>query len=174
MSKILKKLFKSSNDSSESPAGWMLFSNCLIDEKTSNLDESSKSILRLWAKILREKHRKENYEDNEIFKDPLLLIEWNEPGITARTAVNSAFTKNALLTLIRAQAGYSLFPSRAPSDCAFAFTERQDLLNATVALVNNSWSRHINLVPDVGRCYEIGVPKKGKLEVDEHLAVFNA
>jgi hypothetical protein len=69
----------------------------LIDE-TLNLNESSKSILRLWARILREKHRKENYDDDEIFKDPLLLIEWNEAGIAARTAVNPMFTKNALLT----------------------------------------------------------------------------
>ncbi|RHZ88080.1 hypothetical protein Glove_26g163 [Diversispora epigaea] len=157
---MLRKLFKRFNKSNKS----------ITDVE---LDENSKNILRLWAKILRKKHRKEDYADDEIFKDPLLLIEWNEPGILARTAINALFTKDALLNLIRAQVGYAPFPPLAPSNCAFSFNDRQALLNTIAVLTNNNWSRHANGLPDVGRCFEIGVPRKGQLETDEHLIAFN-
>jgi len=62
-----------------------------------DLEEDSKDILRLWTKALRKKHRGENIANDEIFKDPLLLIEWNELGIQARTAINPAYTKGVLL-----------------------------------------------------------------------------
>ncbi|CAG8561179.1 461_t:CDS:1, partial [Funneliformis caledonium] len=75
---------------------------------------------------------------------------------------------------IRAQPGYAPFPPRAPSDCAFSFNDSQALINTTTVLSSNNWSQRINGMPDVGRCYMIGVPKKGQLEVDEHFYVFNA
>ena len=62
--------------------------------------------------------------------------------------------------VIRAQAGYGPFPQQAPSDCASTFNDRQYLLNTIGVLVNNSWSRHVNGLPDVGRCYEIGSLKR--------------
>ncbi|CAI2173212.1 19831_t:CDS:2 [Funneliformis geosporum] len=48
----------------------------------------------------------------------------------------------ALIKQIRVQAGCASFPQQAPSN--------------------------LNEIPDVSRCYEISVPKKGQLEVDEH------
>ncbi|GBC18316.2 hypothetical protein GLOIN_2v1765488 [Rhizophagus irregularis DAOM 181602=DAOM 197198] len=84
-----------------------------------------------------------------------------ERNTVARTTMNPMFTKDALLALIRGQAGFAPFPPQAPSDCAFSFNDRQAFLNTTIALTNNNWSRHMVGFPDVGRCYEIGIPKKG-------------
>ena len=76
--------------------------------------------------------------------------------------------------MIRGQPGFAPFPPQAPSNCAFSFNDRQALLDTITMLTNNNWSRHVAGLPDVGRCYEVGVPKKGQLEADEHKHVFNA
>ena len=60
---------------------------------TDDLNETSKNILHAWG----QKHKNGNYCDNKLFKDPLLLIEWNDAGILARTAINPQFTKMALI-----------------------------------------------------------------------------
>ncbi|CAB4404947.1 unnamed protein product [Rhizophagus irregularis] len=114
MASILKKIFNKSNKT--------------MTEETSKFSKDSQNILRAWAKNLREKYKKEEYSSDEVFKDPLFLIEWDDAGINARTNINPADTKMALINLIRGQAGCSPFPQQAPSDCAFAFDNRQNLL----------------------------------------------
>ncbi|PKC05655.1 hypothetical protein RhiirA5_361083 [Rhizophagus irregularis] len=47
----------------------------------------------------------------------------------------------ALINLIRGQAGCSPFPQQAPSDCTFAFDNRQNLLIMAAILTVNNWSR---------------------------------
>jgi hypothetical protein len=64
----------------------------------NNISEASKVTLRKWQKIVRNKYKNENYKDDKLFKDPLLLVEWNDAGIQARTANNAQFTKGSLIT----------------------------------------------------------------------------
>jgi hypothetical protein len=66
-------------------------------EETSKFSKDSQNILRAWAKNLREKYKKEKYSSDEVFKDPLFLIEWDDAGINARTNINPADTKMALI-----------------------------------------------------------------------------
>ncbi|PKY58440.1 hypothetical protein RhiirA4_480356 [Rhizophagus irregularis] len=47
----------------------------------------------------------------------------------------------ALINLIRGQTGCFPFPQQAPSDCAFAFDNRQNLLIMVAILIANNWSR---------------------------------
>ncbi|PKC62259.1 hypothetical protein RhiirA1_465398 [Rhizophagus irregularis] len=105
--------------------------------------------------------------DNE---DPLLLVEWDEVGLVARSVANQAHTKILLVNR------YAPFPSGTnPSDCAFGFVDtaglpaKQAMTNAVGALVtyvnsaNGNWARPVNGMPDVGRVFLIEIPKKGQL-----------
>ncbi|RIA82809.1 hypothetical protein C1645_743514 [Glomus cerebriforme] len=137
-------------------------------------DDTSTNILRDWARHLRDKYKDERYGDDDIFQDPLLLIEWDDVGIMQRNLNNPQNDKSTLVNLIRAQPGCSQFPEDGvPSDCAFAFDKRQNMANALAILATNAWSKHINGVNDVGRVYSILIPKTGKLDVVEEIYVFN-
>ncbi|CAG8759214.1 4109_t:CDS:2 [Rhizophagus irregularis] len=81
------------------------------------------------------------YCSDEVSRIPYFLIEWDDAGINARTAINPVNTKMALINLIRGQAGCSPFPQQAPSDCTFAFDNRQNLLIMAAILTVNNWSR---------------------------------
>ncbi|POG76514.1 hypothetical protein GLOIN_2v1768893 [Rhizophagus irregularis DAOM 181602=DAOM 197198] len=77
--------------------------------------------------------------------------------------------------VIRAQQGYTQFPPLPglPSDCAFSFDNvggfqpHQNLNNAIAAVgaylnsPNGIWAKHTPLIPDLGRVYQIEVPRKG-------------
>jgi len=47
---------------------------------------------------MRNKYKNEDYKGDELFQDPLLLVEWDNAGIRARTANNAQNTKEALIT----------------------------------------------------------------------------
>ncbi|CAB4427511.1 unnamed protein product [Rhizophagus irregularis] len=116
--------------------------------------------------------------DNE---DPLLLIEWDEAGLVARSVANQAHTKILLVNR------YAPFPSvMNPPDCAFGFVDtaglpaKQAMTNAAVgALVtyvnsaNGNWARPVNEMPDVGWVFLIEIPKKGQYDATEVTYVFS-
>ncbi|CAB5391083.1 unnamed protein product [Rhizophagus irregularis] len=124
---------------------------------------------------------------NEESQGPLLLIEWDTMGIAARAIANPANTNLIISNLIRAQQGYTQFPPLPglPSDCAFSFDNvggfqpHQNLNNAIAAVgaylnsPNGIWAKHTPLIPDLGRVYQIEVPRKGEFHVTEHTLLFN-
>jgi hypothetical protein len=69
----------------------------LIDKNLENLNETSVDIVHRWAKQMIKSHKKEEYYDHEPFKDPLLLIEWEEMGLMARRLKNPQHTKASLV-----------------------------------------------------------------------------
>ncbi|GBB90826.1 hypothetical protein RclHR1_17910001 [Rhizophagus clarus] len=128
----------------------------------------------MWQKIVRNKHKGEGYKDDELFTEPLLLIEWDNAGIQARTANNANHNKEALVASIRSQPGYTPFPTvNVQPDCAFSFDSRANFSFMIAALRANNWSTRINSVPDVGYAYSVYVPKKGELNIVEEPVIFN-
>ncbi|RIA82183.1 hypothetical protein C1645_835777 [Glomus cerebriforme] len=102
MSKVLKKSFEK------------IFAPKQIDIE---LSENSKKMIQKW--------KKQRSVDNE---DPLLLIEWDEVGLVARSVANQAHTKIPLVNIITGLVGYAPFPSVTnPSDCAFGFIDTAGL-----------------------------------------------
>ncbi|CAG8635352.1 21355_t:CDS:2 [Rhizophagus irregularis] len=100
--------------------------------------------------------------DNE---DPLLLVEWDEVGLVARSVANQAHTKILLVNNILV--GYAPFPSVTnPSDCAFGFVDtaglpaKQAMTNAVGALVT-----YVNSANEI--------PKKGQYDATEVTYVFS-
>nr|CAG8485682.1 12118_t:CDS:2 [Entrophospora candida] len=150
------------------------------NDPMENFNEDSKKILHQWAKMVRAKHKNDkNYDDDDLYyEDPLLLIEWNNAGLNSRTLANPQHTKMALVNLIRGQPGYLQFPPTGiPSECSFSFVNTP-ALPATQALADtigvldiNNWSRHAPGIPDVGRVYDISVPRKGELAIIELLSI---
>ncbi|CAG8751674.1 9821_t:CDS:2, partial [Rhizophagus irregularis] len=53
-----------------------LFNKSSKDKNLENLNETSIDIVHRWAKQVIKNHKNEDYYDNELFEDPLLLIEW--------------------------------------------------------------------------------------------------
>ncbi|PKK61795.1 hypothetical protein RhiirC2_856052 [Rhizophagus irregularis] len=53
-----------------------LFNKSSKDKNLENLNEASIDIVHRWAKQMIKNHKTEDYYDNELFEDPLLLIEW--------------------------------------------------------------------------------------------------
>ncbi|CAB4416607.1 unnamed protein product [Rhizophagus irregularis] len=174
---IFKKVFKKISNRNNRNAG------------TENFSEESQSIIKQWKKIVKQKHKKDkNNEDvDTYYEDPLLLIEWDTMGIAARAMANPANTNLIISNLIRAQQGYTQFPPLPglPSDCAFSFDNaggfqpHQNLINAIAAVgaylnsPNGIWAKHTPLIPDLGRVYQIEVPRKGEFHVTEHTLLFN-
>ncbi|CAG8557334.1 7526_t:CDS:2 [Funneliformis caledonium] len=152
---VFKKLIRKFN---QKPAG------------IENLNEDSKKIIKKWVK------------NNQ---DPLLLIEWDELGLMLRTTANPLHTKLSLVNVITTSTGFVQFPPiGTQSDCAFSFVDtdglpaRQALINAMCALVihvnsaTGNWAKPIIGVPNVGRVYQIEVPRKGEIDVTEFSCVF--
>ncbi|GES85702.1 hypothetical protein GLOIN_2v1765488 [Rhizophagus clarus] len=140
----------------------------------TKISETSQETLRMWQKIVRNKHKGEGYKDDELFTEPLLLIEWDNAGIQARTANNANHNKEALVASIRSQPGYTPFPTvNVQPDCAFSFDSRANFSFMIAALRANNWSTRINSVPDVGYAYSVYVPKKGELNIVEEPVIFN-
>ncbi|GES95385.1 hypothetical protein GLOIN_2v1765488 [Rhizophagus clarus] len=149
-----------------------LFNKSIPADK--KISETSQETLRIWQKIVRSKHKGEKCHDDELFQDPLLLVEWDNAGLQARTTNNAAHNKDALVALIRSQPGFTPFPNiNAQPDCAFPFDSRQNFSAMIAALNANNWSRRINGVADVGWAYSVLVPKKGQLDIAEEPVVFN-
>lgn len=70
----------------------------LLTDNFHPLSESTKVILHKWQKIVQNKHKNEDYKDDKLFQDPLLLVEWDNAGILAKTTINAQFIKEALIT----------------------------------------------------------------------------
>ncbi|PKC54340.1 hypothetical protein RhiirA1_477505 [Rhizophagus irregularis] len=71
-------------------------------------------IVHRWAKQVIKNHKNEDYYDNELFEDPLLIIEW---FIGNKIKKSTTYQNNS---------------------CYY----RQSLSNALSVLVSNKWSRH--------------------------------
>uniref|UniRef100_U9TJK1 Uncharacterized protein n=2 Tax=Rhizophagus irregularis TaxID=588596 RepID=U9TJK1_RHIID len=119
-------------------------------------------------------------EPSNIFKK-----EFNMIYLFALMAGTENFNEES--QVIRAQQGYTQFPPLPglPSDCAFSFDNvggfqpHQNLNNAIAAVgaylnsPNGIWAKHTPLIPDLGRVYQIEVPRKGEFHVTEHTLLFN-
>ncbi|RIA94669.1 hypothetical protein C1645_873316 [Glomus cerebriforme] len=86
-------------------------------------------------------------EKNEVYDDPLLVIEWNPAGLAHRYTQNLAQTKNALIAMIRLLPDCGPFPAiGTPSTSIFSPTAKgatpvyQVVVDVTAALAQqDNW-----------------------------------
>ncbi|CAI2163307.1 4964_t:CDS:2, partial [Funneliformis geosporum] len=124
-----------------------------------------------------------NADDDDLYEDPLLIIEWNAAGLSHRSNLNTANTLNSLVSLIRSRKGCAPFPPievGTPSDSVFSFVKtrffcKPKLTNSVSHLVTSAsnWWRHSDGNQDVARMYVVKCPKKGEFDIDEYTMVFN-
>ncbi|CAG8480225.1 5040_t:CDS:2 [Diversispora eburnea] len=126
----------------------------------SEFSEETKKLLSFWRDIILERHKD---DDDEIFgSDPLLIIEYNQPGLLRRN-----ITPNNVAQVIRGTPLYAPIPFpnvEAPpqSNSVFAFNRMQTMDNAIKRLYE---AYHNVLYPIVGRVYEKGLNKKCKKQI---------
>lgn len=155
-------------------------------------DETKKQIA-LWNDIIQDNHKDDN---DEIFcNDPLLIVEYNQPGLAARNltelGVGNGITdkyyiiylKKFFLTLfsglvIRGTQNYIpiAFPRVHPpqSNSVIAFNSMQTLDDAVVELFEHysNFTQNTNH-PVVGRIYVVEFRRANTFDVSERRRVFN-
>ncbi|CAG8544324.1 14094_t:CDS:2 [Acaulospora morrowiae] len=133
--------------------------------------EETKKQVALWRDIIQNKHRDDG---DEIFcNDPLLIIEYNQPGLAVRN-----ITENDVSAVIRGTPNYIpiVFPRAdlVQSNSVFAFNDMQTMEDAIARLFDN----YNNFVtgrqdPIVGRVYWVQFRRDNTFEVCERGHVFN-
>ncbi|UZO00314.1 uncharacterized protein OCT59_001565 [Rhizophagus irregularis] len=133
-------------------------------------DETKKQIA-LWNDIIQFKHKDDN---DEIFcNDPLLIVEYNQPGLAARN-----LRELDVANVIRGTQNYIpiAFPRVHPpqSNSVIAFNSMQTLDDAVVQL----FERYSNFTqgtnhPTIGRIYVVEFRRANTFDVSERRRVFN-
>ncbi|CAG8530663.1 12591_t:CDS:2, partial [Gigaspora rosea] len=110
----------------------------------TGFSEETKKQVALWGDIIQNKHRN---DDDEIFcNDPLLVIEYNQPGLASRTITPPGLavrniTENDVSAVIRGTPNYTpiAFPRAdlAQSNSVFAFNDMQTMEHAIARLYEN-------------------------------------
>ncbi|KAF0521366.1 hypothetical protein F8M41_015812 [Gigaspora margarita] len=134
--------------------------------------EETKNLLAVWRDIIFEKHKE---DDDEIFcSDPLLIIEYHQPGLVSRN-----ITENHVAQVIRGTPGYTPNPfpnvTHPPqSNSVFAFNRMQTMDDAFARLLR-SYSNLVSGRPDpvVGRVYVVVFRRANTYEVSERTRVFD-
>ncbi|RIB04147.1 hypothetical protein C2G38_2048691 [Gigaspora rosea] len=123
-------------------------------------------------------------DDDEIFcNDPLLVIEYNQPGLASRTITPPGLavrniTENDVSAVIRGTPNYTpiTFPRAdlAQSNSVFAFNDMQTIEHVIARLYENY---HNNVTgrrdPIVGRVYWVKFRRANTFDVCERLHVFD-
>ncbi|CAG8747633.1 18597_t:CDS:2, partial [Racocetra fulgida] len=119
----------------------------------------------LWGDIIQNKHRN---DDDEIFcNDPLLVIEYNQPGLASRTITPPGLA-------VRNITENDVSADLAQSNSVFAFNDMQTMEHAIARLYENY---HNNVTgrrdPIVGRVYWVEFRRANTFDVCERLHVFD-
>ncbi|CAG8571065.1 8661_t:CDS:2 [Ambispora leptoticha] len=137
----------------------------------TGFSEETKKQVALWGDIIQNKHRN---DDDEIFcNDPLLIIEYNQAGLTSRN-----ITEANVAAVIRGTPNYIpiAFPTVHPpqSNSVIAFNSMQTLDDA----IDRLFGAYHNLItgrqdPVVGRVYVVEFRRANTFDVSERRRVFN-
>ncbi|CAG8434497.1 15530_t:CDS:2 [Funneliformis mosseae] len=140
-----------------------IFSRKSSADFDKRFNEENRKLISQWAKEVRALRKKTdpNVQNDELYEDSLLIIEWNSAGLVHRNNLHGINAINALVALIRDQPGCVPFPKGTPSDSAFSFVRtpnggaHQNLHSCISQLTTSTmqWWRHSQGNPDVGRAY---------------------
>ncbi|CAG8502416.1 8736_t:CDS:2, partial [Funneliformis caledonium] len=100
----------------------------------TGFSEETKKQVAMWRDIIQNKHKD---DDDEFFcTDPLLIIEYNQPGLISRN-----ITENNVGAVIRGTPYYTpiAYPKAnlTQSNSVFAFNDMQTMENAITQLYDN-------------------------------------
>ncbi|RIB15632.1 hypothetical protein C2G38_2191962 [Gigaspora rosea] len=138
----------------------------------NEFSKETKNLITVWRDIIFEKHKD---DDDEIFGgDPLLIIEYHQPGLVSRNV-----TENNVAQVIRGTPGYTPNPfpnvTHPPqSNAVFAFNRHQTMDDA-IARLYRSYNNALSGRPDpvVGRVYVVMFHRANTFEVSERTNVFD-
>ncbi|CAG8645866.1 1099_t:CDS:2 [Ambispora gerdemannii] len=140
-------------------------------EFPTEFSEETKKQVALCGDMIRNKHRD---DDEEIFcNDPLLIIEYNQPGLVSRN-----ITEANVANVIRRTQNYIpiAFPKQhlQQSNSVIAFNSMQTIDEAIRDLYNIYHNTVIGrLNPIVGRVYVVEFRRANTFEVSERFHVFD-
>ncbi|CAG8502435.1 8737_t:CDS:2 [Funneliformis caledonium] len=133
--------------------------------------EKTKKQVAKWRDFIQNKHKDD--DDEIVCNDPLLIIEYNQPGLLSRN-----ITENNVGAVIRGTPYYTpiAYPraNLTQSNSLFAFNDMQTMEDAITRLYDTYHNDVIGRqVPIVGRVYIIEFRRANTFEVFEQNHVFD-
>ncbi|GBB94711.1 hypothetical protein RclHR1_02400007 [Rhizophagus clarus] len=134
----------------------------------------TKICLEKWGNIILDKNEAKG-EDETLYGDPILIIEYNVAGLTARN-ITPAMVAQVIRNMTRyTQKPFPNVSHAPPSDLVFAFSKMEVLEDAVENLYNNYHNTVINQNhPVIRRIFVLEfLHRNGSFEAFERKHVFN-